>query len=366
MMETPGGDLHSRAGTVGWLFSCALHGSLVLASFLFVQKVQLAPQPEPFKWNVAMVTPEQIMNPAPTSPFPPTPSAKPAASAPVQTLLSPRQTRTAEPTSPVVTTVAPPTPPQPKTPVMPNVAPPSPPVTLPPPTPVQLAQAPEAAPVPTVTPRELPAVVPHLTESPPQFVTHDQKTEPVPPQPVHPQPAEQRMEQVAPVLQPIVEPPPVPINTPAPVHQQMEQAAAVQPITPPLQAEQLAPPTAAVPPQPQTETQIASIAPSRPSAPTRADYGWLSDTILKRVEELKRYPAEARGDRAEGKVIVKAVIKEDGSVGNVEVVRSSGFQSLDQAALELMRHAGPFNLPRELGKPQVTIQIPLNYRLDRS
>lgn len=146
----------------------------------------------------------------------------------------------------------------------------------------------------------------------------------------------------------------------------MEQAAAVQPITPPLQAEQLAPPTAAVPPQPQTETQIASIAPSRPSAPTRADYGWLSDTILKRVEELKRYPAEARGDRAEGKVIVKAVIKEDGSVGNVEVVRSSGFQSLDQAALELMRHAGPFNLPRELGKPQVTIQIPLNYRLDRS
>ncbi len=132
-----------------------------------------------------------------------------------------------------------------------------------------------------------------------------------------------------------------------------------------MQAEPLVPPPPAGPAHPGTESQIASIAPPKSTAPIRIDYGWLSDTILKRVEELKRYPAEARGDRAEGKVIVKAVIREDGTVGNVELVRSSGFLSLDQAALELMRHAGPFDLPRTLGKPQVTIQIPLNYRLDR-
>jgi protein TonB len=145
----------------------------------------------------------------------------------------------------------------------------------------------------------------------------------------------------------------------------MEPPAAVQPIAPSTQTERPAPSTAAVSSQPETEPQVALIAPLKQSTPTRVDYGWLSDTILKRVEELKRYPVEARGDRAEGKVIVKAVIKEDGTVGHVEVVRSSGFQSLDQAALELMRHAGPFNLSHALGKPQVIVQIPLNYRLDR-
>lgn len=359
MMDTTGDDLRNKAIAVGWLFSCVLHGSLVLGSLLFVQKVQLAPQPEPFKWNVAMVSPERVVNPAPPAPLPPTPIAKPAAAAPVQPPVSPEQARTSEPqiVKPVIT---PPSPPQQKNPAMPSMAPPAPPVA-----PVQQAQTSEPTPAPIVKPVESQAVVPRRPELPPQTPIQEHKPEPVPPQPIHAQPAEQVMEQVAPVPQQIVEPAPAPVDTPAPVHQQMEPAAAVQPIAPPLQAEQLAPATAADRSQPHTDPQVASIAPPRPSAPTRVDYGWLSDTILKRVEELKRYPVEARGDRAEGKVIVKAVIKEDGTVGDVEVVRSSGFQSLDHAALELMRHAGPFNLPRTLGKPQVTVQIPLNYRLDR-
>ena len=359
VMDTPGNDLRSKAAALGWLFSCVLHGSLVLGSLLFVQKVQLAPQPEPFKWNVAMVSPEQVVNPAPPPPLPPTPTAKPATAAPVQPPVSPQQPRTSEPqlVKPVIT---PPSPPQQKTPAMPSMAPAAPPVA-----PVQQAQPPEPAPAPIVKPVESQAVVPRRPELQPQTPVQEHKPEPVPPQPIHAQPSEQIMEQIAPIPQQIVEPPPVSANTPAQVHQPMEPAAALQPIAPPLQAEQHTPPTAADPSQPHTDPQVASIVPPRPSAPTRVDYGWLSETILKRVEELKRYPVEARGDRAEGKVIVKAVIKEDGTVGDVEVVRSSGFQSLDHAALELMRHAGPFNLPRTLGKPQVTVQIPLNYRLDR-
>jgi protein TonB len=112
-------------------------------------------------------------------------------------------------------------------------------------------------------------------------------------------------------------------------------------------------------------TQVASLAPAGSNKPARIDYGWLSDVVLRRVEELKRYPAEARVDRAEGKVVVKAVINEDGSVGDVEVFQSSGFPTLDHAAVDLMRRAAPFSLPHSLGKPRVTIKIPMNYRLDR-
>jgi protein TonB len=112
-------------------------------------------------------------------------------------------------------------------------------------------------------------------------------------------------------------------------------------------------------------TQMAAISPAPPSVPAKRDYGWLSETILRRVEELKRYPASARVDRAEGKVVVKAVINEDGSLGEVEVFQSSGYPTLDKAAVETMRQAAPFHLPHPLGQPRMTIKIPMSYRLDR-
>jgi protein TonB len=110
---------------------------------------------------------------------------------------------------------------------------------------------------------------------------------------------------------------------------------------------------------------MAAISPAPSNAPTKRDYGWLSEAIVRRVEELKRYPASARVDRAEGKVVVKAVINEDGSIGEVEVFQSSGHPGLDKAAVETMRQAAPFHLPRPLGQPRMTIKIPMSYRLDR-
>jgi protein TonB len=111
--------------------------------------------------------------------------------------------------------------------------------------------------------------------------------------------------------------------------------------------------------------QMAAISPTPTSTPAKRDYGWLSEAILRRVEELKRYPASARVDRAEGKVVVKAVINEDGNVGEVEVFQSSGHPGLDKAAIDTLRQAAPFHLPRPLGQPGMTIRIPMSYRLDR-
>ena len=110
---------------------------------------------------------------------------------------------------------------------------------------------------------------------------------------------------------------------------------------------------------------MAAISPTLSTAPTKRDYGWLSEAILRRVEELKRYPASARADRAEGKVVVKAVINEDGSIGEIEVFQSSGHPGLDKAAMDTMKQAAPFHLPHPLGQPRMTIKIPMSYRLDR-
>lgn len=109
--------------------------------------------------------------------------------------------------------------------------------------------------------------------------------------------------------------------------------------------------------------QTASFAPAV-SPVTRLDYAWLSETIMRRMHELKRYPAEARLDRAEGKVVLKAVIRNNGSIEAVEVFQSSGHQSLDRAAVELLTLAAPFRFPRPLDKRQITVKIPMNYRLE--
>jgi protein TonB len=113
-----------------------------------------------------------------------------------------------------------------------------------------------------------------------------------------------------------------------------------------------------------SEQQMIAMAPVPSSLSARPDYSWLSETILRRVEELKRYPAEARLDRAEGKVVLKAVIRGDGSVEGVEVFQSSGHQSLDRAAVELLNLAAPFQFPRALEKSQITVKIPMSYRLE--
>jgi protein TonB len=115
----------------------------------------------------------------------------------------------------------------------------------------------------------------------------------------------------------------------------------------------------------QAPAQMATISQAPSNAPMKRDYGWLSEEILRRVEELKRYPASARIDRAEGKVVVKAVINEDGNLGEVEIFQSSGYLTLDKAAVETMRQAAPFHLPHPLGQPRMTIKIPMSYRLDR-
>ena len=120
--------------------------------------------------------------------------------------------------------------------------------------------------------------------------------------------------------------------------------------------------------QPLPREQEASLSTQAPgpvaSSTARADYAWLSETIMRRMQELKRYPMEARLERAEGKVVLKVVLRSNGSLEAVEIFQSSGHQSLDRAAVELLNLAAPFHFPRPLEKPQMTVKIPLSYRLE--
>ena len=61
--------------------------------------------------------------------------------------------------------------------------------------------------------------------------------------------------------------------------------------------------------------------------------GW-RNRLHRRIIELRHYPSTARLNGWEGKVVLKVSTVKDGQLKDVEVVKSSGHESLDQAAME--------------------------------
>lgn len=94
-----------------------------------------------------------------------------------------------------------------------------------------------------------------------------------------------------------------------------------------------------------------------------ADYTWLAQVLFMRVEQLKRYPHLAKTSGLEGNVLLQAVVREDGHVGDVTVVESSGHPSLDQDAVALLERSSPISMKHPLGQPHIVIQLPIGYRL---
>jgi periplasmic protein TonB len=100
-----------------------------------------------------------------------------------------------------------------------------------------------------------------------------------------------------------------------------------------------------------------------PSAPREDDYGWLTHALWTKVEQLKRYPSIAKMNRWEGKVVLRAVIRDDGHVSELEIAQSSGHAVLDRDAVNVLKKASPLSLARPLGQPEVVIHIPIHYQL---
>ncbi len=95
----------------------------------------------------------------------------------------------------------------------------------------------------------------------------------------------------------------------------------------------------------------------------KADNRWLAESLWRRVAELKRYPSFARLNGQEGKVILKAVIRSDGQLADVFIQKSSGYSTLDEAAIEAVKLACPLHMKHAIGKPQIVVSLPIVYSL---
>ncbi len=74
------------------------------------------------------------------------------------------------------------------------------------------------------------------------------------------------------------------------------------------------------------------------------------------IENVWVYPKEAREKGIDGRLVIKFTIKENGELGDVEVLNSSGYKFLDAAAVTALRDASPFpELPKQWKKKEFTI-----------
>jgi protein TonB len=309
-----------------WGLSLTLHGVLVMLAAFFAAQVRPIIQEEPFKWEVALV----------------------------EAVKTDSASEESEPVVPVV---------KPQPPVVPRPAKPTESTTY------------------TVAPRQSVQMVhPQIQPSKPV----EQREEPVPPvKPLQERPIEPVEQQV--VEAPQTRPEPVPAATLPEAIQANEPVIAHQPTLSPSEAVEQPPveipmqpsapevvassspepaPAVAHVPNPsaaETPTQVAPAAPAQPEA--RMDHRWLAESLWRRVAELKRYPASARLNGQEGKVILKAIIRSDGHLAQVSVQKSSGHHILDSAAMEAVKLACPLHMKHAISKPEIVVSLPIVYSL---
>lgn len=205
---------------------------------------------------------------------------------------------------------------------------------------------------------------------------------------------------------PALEPPPAPLEPPPPLDEPpptLETPPEPDPVveppaieTPPdVLSEVVEPPPSrpsATPPEPKPETpredpkpeakpaaprkeqvKAALDAPApaaKPTAPTTSDGAQGSPGASRKWQarlqaHLKRhlrYPSASKSRREEGVALVRFSIDQSGAVQSVQLVRSSGFPELDEAATATIRRASPVPDPPPGAPLQLTVPMEFNIK----
>ena len=349
---------HSVHRPHGWLASFALHGAVVLAAMLLLSGLRPSTQPEPFHWDIALSQLTQAepkhaeVQPLASSPVPPKP-VRQSPPSPVQPseeqaiAQRPQVIQTVEPVHQVVRQ-------QEAGQQQPHS--------------IVESVASNAEPVYQNSRQVEPADAEVSAIQTPVMQTSAIQTSVKESSPIENAPAPVETSTVH-TSQPMSVAPVNPIDVAVASEPQTVTSTAVerpsavphQPTEGSSQGEPLAPApqiasAASVQAQPVERTAVVSQA-------TKTDLSWLAQEIIARLEQAKRYPYLARMNRWEGKVIVRAVVRNDGQVISLQIAESSGHSVLDNDALELIKKVSPLTLKHPLGKTEVALLVPVGYSL---
>jgi protein TonB len=211
-----------------------------------------------------------------------------------------------------------------------------------------------------VAPPPEPPLVAHLVEAPPPAPPAAAKEEPPKPKPTRPKPVAKPVP--APRPSPPVARPAAPAEPPRvaeapPVPEGVEQGSAeLAPLAPPP------PPVAAA-----RAPAVAAIAPA-PAAPAKpdpaAELARFRQQLVDVAVRYKRYPRMALDNGWTGDVVVRVDVAASGAVTSVQVKASSGYNVLDEQALEMFRRAAPaVQVPAALRGKDFSVEVRAIYNL---
>ena len=87
--------------------------------------------------------------------------------------------------------------------------------------------------------------------------------------------------------------------------------------------------------------------------------------IRNSIEKNKTYPKTAKRLNQTGKVYVTFTVTKDGGIKNCRIHKSSSFESLDEASLEIFAKIASFDsIPKELNKNDWEITVPIVYQMN--
>jgi periplasmic protein TonB len=152
----------------------------------------------------------------------------------------------------------------------------------------------------------------------------------------------------------------IPNELPSTLNQTTEPLIVSPTQEPPVQETAVTPPSEenTLPPEiarPATVSDATIVSTARP------DYGWLQQAIFRRLEELKRSSRPLLDESRPLKVMVKAVVSNEGMLLDSAIVRSSGLDRIDQEAMALVQRVFPLQLDRSLDRRQIVMRIPITY-----
>jgi len=84
--------------------------------------------------------------------------------------------------------------------------------------------------------------------------------------------------------------------------------------------------------------------------------------IKRHIEMAWNYPLEAQKNQWEGRLSLTFVVEADGTVSDIILIHSSGYEVLDEAAIKAIKFASPFNpIPESIGVKRLRINASFEY-----
>lgn len=185
-----------------------------------------------------------------------------------------------------------------------------------------------------------PPLNPRPLEIPAKIVPTLPQPQPVPPAPMHPQTFQPVSKSIPPTAAPSV---PAAVSPKAP--DLPAQKGVENPPAPPKAVVSKPAPVETVKFDPKAKEQYVAY-------------------LRQLIDERKIYPKNAKRLKQTGTVMVKFKVLEDGTVKNISIIESSGFDSLDQATKEVLENIGRFKaLPKEMGDEPADVTLPVEYKI---